>query len=486
MSIIPPDCEPPALTHSFSWRARPPRFAKTHRLPRGGQARRLDVAPATFDGETDFVRHQSFYWRLLIGALAATVAVVPLCWAQDWSGSGLGNPAMPPASATPWQRPVTPGPPIQPTLASRPSAWPAGGEPEMSRWVPPDQRSAPSPAPPAEVPGGGEVRPCDGSRIIARVGSDAILESEVAGAVNGFLETNKDRIPPGQLEEVRKTLIRQRLKPLIETRLIFQDAKRGIPAEGWTHVEQQLSKQFEEVEQEKMMKKAGASTPREFDQKLRALGTSLEREKRAFSEIALVQEWKRMQIKPEEEPSLEQLMVYYRQHKDEFTTPTRAQWEELMVRFSKYPDKAAAYDAIARLGNQVLSGASFAEVAKAASDGVSAADGGQWNWTTKGALVCQALDQELFSRPVGQLSPIIEGPTGFHIVRVTERQDTKVKPFEEVHDDIQKRIVKERTDKRLREYLAKLEARTPVWTIFDNDAAQSQMATPPQQQLRRR
>ncbi len=393
---------------------------------------------------------------------------------------------MSPVSPGSWERPVTPGPPIQPAPASRPAAWPGSGPAEMSPWAPPGQRSASSQAPAADVLPAGEVKPCDGSRIIARVGSDAILESEVAGAVNGILEANKDRIPPSQLEEFRQALIRQRLKPLIETKLIFQDAKRGIPAEGWSHVEQQLNKHFEDVELEKMMKKAGVTTTREFDQKLRALGTSLEREKRAFSEVVLAEEWKRMQVKPEEEPTLDQLMVYYRQHKGDFTTPTRARWEELMVSFSKYPDKGAAYDAIARLGTQVWNGAPFADVAKAGSDGVSAADGGQWKWTSKGSLVCEALDQELFTRPVGQLSPIIEGPTGFHIIRVTEREETTVKPFSAAHDDIKKKIVQERSDKRLREYMAKLEARTPVWTVFDDDAAKSQMATPPQQQPLRR
>ena len=129
-----------------------------------------------------------------------------------------------------------------------------------------------------------EVKPRDGSRIIARVGADAILESDLAVRINEYLEANKDRIPPGQLEETRKAQTRQRLKPLIETKLILQDAKRRIPAEGWSHVERQLSKHFEDVEQAKLMKKAGVGTPREFDQKLRALGTSLEREKRAFVE----------------------------------------------------------------------------------------------------------------------------------------------------------------------------------------------------------
>ena len=73
------------------------------------------------------------------------------------------------------------------------------------------------------------LKPCDGTRIIARVGSDAILESEVAGAVNEIIEANKDRIPADQLDEQRELLIQQRLKGLIETKLIYQDAKRTIP-----------------------------------------------------------------------------------------------------------------------------------------------------------------------------------------------------------------------------------------------------------------
>ena len=134
------------------------------------------------------------------------------------------------------------------------------------------------------------------------------------------------------------------LKGLIETKLIFQDAKRTIPTEGWSHVEEQLTKRFEEVELEKMMKKAEASTRREFDQKLRALGTSLEREKRAFIERSLAQEWIHQQVKPEEEIAYDQMVAYYRDHLQDFTTPARAQWEELMVRYSKYPTKAAAYE----------------------------------------------------------------------------------------------------------------------------------------------
>ena len=149
-----------------------------------------------------------------------------------------------------------------------------------------------------------------------------------------------------------------------------------------------------------------------------------------------------------------------------------------MVRYSKYPTRAAAYEAIARMGNQVWGGAPFADVAKAGSDGAEAAKGGQRAWTDKGALVCQALDTALFNLPVGQLSPIIEGDHGFHIIRVTDREPEAVKPFLEAQVEIKKKIAEQRSQKQFREYMAKLQARTPVWTIFDSPANAPQTATP--------
>ena len=306
---------------------------------------------------------------------------------------------------------AVPGPPIRPTPASRPASWP-GAPPTSSPWSPPAARAASAPQ--------GELKPC--GRIVARVGPDAILESDVSGAVNEFLEMNKDRIPAEQVDAFREALIQQQVKKLIEVKLICQDAKRTIPSERLPDIEKKLAKEFDDNQLEKMMKKSGAATPHEFDVKLRRLGTSLDHERRAFVERSLAQGWVQQQIKRDDEITYDQMLVYYREHLADFTTPAKARWEELMVRFSnaKYPTKAAAYDAIARLGNQVLRGVPLAEVAKAGSDGATASDGGQCGWNSKGALACAALDAALFSLSVGQPSPIIESPNGYHIIRVLD------------------------------------------------------------------
>jgi parvulin-like peptidyl-prolyl isomerase len=239
-----------------------------------------------------------------------------------------------------------------------------------------------------------------------------------------------------------------------------------------------LSKQYDDVELPKLVKKAGVDTPQEFDRKLRLLGTSLEGERRAFMERSLAQQWVHQQVKPDEETTYDQMMTYYRGHLQEFTTPARAEWEELMVRFSKYPSKAAAYDAIARMGNRVMGGTPLAEVAKAESDGPTASQGGRRDWTCRGSLVCEALDQALFAQPEGRMGPILEGPTGFHIVRVTRREPDRTAPFLDAQVSIKQKIVQERTQKLFREYMDTLTARTPVWTIYDSDIRNPQLASP--------
>ena len=92
--------------------------------------------------------------------------------------------------------------------------------------------------------------------------------------------------------------------------------------------------------------------------------------------------WLEQHVKPSEEITYDQMLRYYREHQAEFTKRARASWEELMVSFAKYPNEDAAYAAICRLGNEVLAGRPFADVARAGSDGVTANNGGRRNWTS--------------------------------------------------------------------------------------------------------
>ena len=142
-------------------------------------------------------------------------------------------------------------------------------------------------------------------------------------------QAKKDSIPPDQWDAVREMLIKQRIKPLIQTKLIYLDAKHTIPSENWPQIEKQLAKYFEEVELDKMLKRARHRLDPRTGPKAARLGTSFERAKKAYMERALAQQWVHQQIKRDEEITYDQMITYYRRHLDEFTRPARARWEEL-------------------------------------------------------------------------------------------------------------------------------------------------------------
>ena len=273
-----------------------------------------------------------------------------------------------------------------------------------------------------------------------------------------------------EFEMQREMLIKQSLKQHIESKLIFQDVRRDIPAESIKNVNKTLTNAFEKIELPKLMKREGAATVKELEKKLNAFGSSIAQEKTAFIERSLVEEWVRRQIKPEEMPTVIQMTNYYEAHKADFTTPAKTRWEELTVSKAKYAAKEEALAAIAQMGNRVLvAGELFAEVAKQSSDGFTAAKGGYRDWVAPGSLTDKEIDKALFapSLPVGQLSQIIETAQDYNIIRVLERVDQKTEEFQVAQEKIRKKIIDERTKRQLREYLERLEKRTPIWTIYD-------------------
>jgi peptidyl-prolyl cis-trans isomerase D len=90
----------------------------------------------------------------------------------------------------------------------------------------------------------------------------------------------------------------------------------------------------------------------------------------------------------------------------------------------------------ADLLKQVKGGADFAELAKKNSDDPgSAPKGGDLGWVTKGQMVPN-FEATAFSLKKGEISNVIKTEYGFHIVQVTEREEARVKPFDEVKAEL--------------------------------------------------
>jgi parvulin-like peptidyl-prolyl isomerase len=270
------------------------------------------------------------------------------------------------------------------------------------------------------------------------------------------------------LAEQREMLVRQILPGAIDTKLAYLDFQRAMPAENIPKVMDQLNKQFDEQELPKAMEEAEARTPADLDVILRQLGSSLEKERRMYAERLVAQAMIGRNVDREQEVTHEQMLAYYNQHLDDYRYEPKVRWEQLCALVANHPNPTAAQRAVAQMGNEVLRGAAFEAVARNRSQGLTARDGGKFDWTEKGKLGSKTLDDALFSLPVGQLSEILSDASGYHIVRVIERQEAGVVPFADVQKKIEETIRKERVEKQAEAYLNRLRQATPIWTAYDD------------------
>jgi hypothetical protein len=217
-----------------------------------------------------------------------------------------------------------------------------------------------------------------------------------------------------------------------------------------------------------------APTREALEQELVRLGSSLNDVRQTFIEREAVRFWIRSRVEFNEEVRPDEMLEYYQEHLADYEFPTQARWEELVVRKTRFANPEQAFGELANMGNEVwqraaatpggLQGPAFIEVAKTRSDGFNAKDGGQYDWTEKGALRTTAIDQALFTLQVGQLSPILESETGFHIIRVLERKEAGRKAFTEVQADIREKLKEGRFEVAVTEYLDSIHANAQIWT----------------------
>jgi PPIC-type PPIASE domain len=411
---------------------------------------------------------------------APAVAAVPatMVVASPALGGSLppGSSAMPPANyPPPGNRAAPPGNNVQTVSAMQPfdgvapaaaaaSAIPvAGGEASVEQ--PPEQPKRQS------VPFGVPAT-FSGAEIIAWVGPEPILASDVLPDANRTLQRIMERAPrpptPEELENARKMYMSKFLERLIETKLVIVEGRRAIPKEAWPKIEKQFNEQFDKEYLPKMLEAEECRSRTELDAKLRKAGSSLDGLKRQSMENSFAGHWLEEKVKDDHEITHEEMHTYYRAHLASYETPAKVRWEHLMARFDKFNSKDEAWQAIAGWGNQVVAGTPFAEVAQAHSQDPSAVDGGVHSWTTKDSLASEVIDDAIFTLPVGQLSQIIEDSRGFHIIRILERHDLEVSPFTDKQAEIKSKIHEERTADKRQEYKAKLRKKVPVWNIFED------------------
>jgi peptidyl-prolyl cis-trans isomerase D len=144
--------------------------------------------------------------------------------------------------------------------------------------------------------------------------------------------------------------------------------------------------------------------------------------------------------------SLDEAKRYYDLRKDAFKIPKQVRARDILIKVEPQdtPDKT---DAKKKKAEEILEKAKktkdFASLAKQYSEAKNGPKGGDLGWIQKGMLGGQ-LESILFNMKAGDLSPVLAANDGFHIFKVEEVKEEKLKPFDAVKDQILLTLEKEK------------------------------------------
>jgi peptidyl-prolyl cis-trans isomerase C len=179
-------------------------------------------------------------------------------------------------------------------------------------------------------------------------------------------------------------------------------------------------------------------------------------------------------------PGDEALRKYYQEHLAEFVRPARIRISHL---FLAAPQGDAQRARVRAEASSVLADIkakesgpiklAFGERASARSDDpASRASGGDLGFRTRDELAqvwgAPFADAAMGLKATGELGSVIETEKGFHLIKLTARQEGLEQPFDSVRSKIESRLAVENRARALDEFVAGLKAKAAV--KIDEDA----------------
>ncbi len=273
-------------------------------------------------------------------------------------------------------------------------------------------------------------------RVVAIVNDEIITLREVEEYVH---VEKRDRLKSVD-DYVLGIRLREKLDMLIENTLINQQAKKMRIEVSDREVEQVVEN----------IKKQNLITEEELREQLRRENISYENFLKGIRMGLVRSKVLARVITPDVNLTEKRLIDYYLSHSDEFT-------EEEFHLFHIFISglRRDAKERAEEVQDAIKKGISFEELAKIYSDDPSGSYGGDIGFVRKEDLVPE-IREALKNVKEGDYTDIVRSRYGFHILMLKERKKGKVLPFEEVKEEIKRRVIQEESEKRYREYVEKL------------------------------
>ncbi len=293
-------------------------------------------------------------------------------------------------------------------------------------------------------------------RVAAVVNRDVIALSEVEKRAAPELARLGELRDARERAEARAQLLKRALDALIGEKLMEEQIRElGL---GVTDAE--LEAAISDVRRQNNI-----TDEAQFERLLATEGYTLKGYKDflrgQMSRMKLVQ----LRVSPKVKVSEEDLKAAYTQFSKMETGDAEVHARHILVQLdpNAKPEQveAARKKAEALAAEARRPGVDFAALAKAKSEGPSAADGGDLGFFRRGVMV-PAFERVAFSLKEGEVSEPIRTQFGWHVLKVEEKRMVDVPPFEQVKEQLETRLKMQKTEKFVEQYVQELRQKASV------------------------
>jgi peptidyl-prolyl cis-trans isomerase SurA len=292
-------------------------------------------------------------------------------------------------------------------------------------------------------------------RIVALVGEEIVLESEVNERARPFLEELASVQNQAQRAQRAASLRREVLERLIDEHLLIQQAnelKLNVSSEEIDRAVEQIKRDYNlnDVQLADELRKQGLS--------MAAYRQNTRREILKYRVINIA-------VGSKIQVSDSDVQSYYERH---MKSGANVQLRVSHI-FIAIPENADAAKVIEReeYAKKILArakgGEDFAKLARELSeDRATRAEGGDLGYFGKEMGLPKPVEELVFSMKVGELGGPVRGNQGFHIIKLVDRKAKDMAPLADVKEDLRGQLRAKEMERQTKIYLSDLRKKTLV------------------------
>jgi len=298
---------------------------------------------------------------------------------------------------------------------------------------------------PQEQPAKEQPKAAPGDAM-ARVNGTTITRLELDRAVKVMLAQNQVQQPLAP--ELMKQAQDAALEQLTSAELLYQEASKYQPKD--------LDKQ---IADKIALNRAKFSSDADFEKALKGVDMTMKDMQEFTRKDILISNFIEKQIAFKIIISEADAQKFYNDNKEKyFNKPESARASHILIGVDEKAtpeERKKAKEKAEALLKRVKAGEDFAALAKSDSTCPSASQGGDLGSFGRGQMVAP-FEKAAFGLKVGQVSEVVETQFGYHIIKLTDKQEASTEKFETVKAKIMEFLKREKTQKEVVDLVANL------------------------------